>query len=65
MVMATWPTAYGRAGLAAARLSRRRSARGEDGFGITVSTVGDEASIANWKKNAEHQLARVNGHERW
>ena len=41
------------------------STRDADGFGITVSYWQDEASIANWKKNAEHQLAQLYGHERW
>ena len=41
------------------------STRDADGFGITVSYWQDEASIANWKKNAEHQLAQQYGHERW
>lgn len=41
------------------------SARGGDGFGITVSYWRDETSIVNWKKNAEHKLAQQFGHERW
>ena len=41
------------------------STRDAHGFGITVSYWRDEASIANWKKNAEHTLAREAGNERW
>ena len=41
------------------------SARDTNGLGITVSYWRDEASIANWKKNAEHTLAREAGNERW
>jgi heme-degrading monooxygenase HmoA len=41
------------------------SARGADGFGITVSYWRDEACIKQWKANAEHLVAQQNGHERW
>lgn len=41
------------------------STRDANGFGITVSYWRDEASIAHWKKNAEHTLAREAGNERW
>jgi heme-degrading monooxygenase HmoA len=41
------------------------SARNASGFGITVSYWRDEASIAKWKKNAEHRLAQEYGHSRW
>ena len=41
------------------------SARGEDGFGITVSYWIDEASIAAWKRNAEHQIAQQKGQCDW
>ncbi len=41
------------------------SARGADGFGITVSYWRDEASIAAWKANAEHAVAQHLGRERW
>jgi heme-degrading monooxygenase HmoA len=41
------------------------SARGADGFGITVSYWTDEASIANWKRHAEHQVAQSLGRTRW
>lgn len=41
------------------------STRDDNGFGITVSYWQDEASIALWKKNAEHVLARQAGNARW
>jgi heme-degrading monooxygenase HmoA len=41
------------------------SARGDDGFGITVSYWHDEASIVDWKKHVEHRLAQEYGHSRW
>jgi len=41
------------------------SARDTNGLGITVSYWRDEASIAHWKKNAEHTLARETGNDRW
>ena len=40
------------------------SARDTNGLGITVSYWRDEASIAHWKKNAEHTLARETGNDR-
>lgn len=41
------------------------SARGDDGFGITVSYWESEEAIANWKKHAEHRIAQARGRERW
>lgn len=41
------------------------SARGPDGFGITVSYWRDEESIAGWRRNAEHTLARERGRTQW
>lgn len=41
------------------------AARGPGGFGITVSYWTDEASIAAWKENARHAVARKMGRERW
>jgi heme-degrading monooxygenase HmoA len=41
------------------------SARDPEGFGITVSYFTDEASIAAWKRNAEHMVAQRLGRERW
>lgn len=34
-------------------------------LGLTVSYWRDEASIAAWKANAEHQLAQRQGREKW
>jgi heme-degrading monooxygenase HmoA len=41
------------------------SARGADGFGITVSYWADTASIAAWKADAEHRIAQETGRSRW
>ena len=41
------------------------SARGADGLGITVSYWRDEASIAAWKGDAEHQKAQRGGQQTW
>jgi heme-degrading monooxygenase HmoA len=41
------------------------SARGEDGFGITVSYWLDEASIAAWRRYGEHVLAQERGKREW
>ena len=41
------------------------SARGEDGLGITVSYWESEEAIANWRRNAEHQVAQSQGREKW
>ncbi|WP_045691835.1 antibiotic biosynthesis monooxygenase family protein [Streptomyces rubellomurinus] len=41
------------------------SARGADGLGITVSYWRDEESIAAWREDAEHTLARADGREQW
>lgn len=41
------------------------SARGADGFGITVSYWASEAAIAAWKANAEHRVARLGGRNTW
>ena len=39
----------------------RESTRDESGFAMTVSYWADEASIANWKAQAQHALAQKNG----
>ena len=39
--------------------------RGNEGFGITVSYWQSEADILNWKRNAEHSLARERGRNEW
>lgn len=41
------------------------SARGEDGFGITVSYWETEADIARWKQDAEHAEAQRRGNREW
>jgi heme-degrading monooxygenase HmoA len=41
------------------------SARGADGFGITVSYWASEAAIAAWRAQAEHRLAQESGRARW
>ena len=41
------------------------SARGADGFGITVSYWSSESAIAEWKSNVEHQAAQARGRREW
>ncbi|MGC5701316.1 antibiotic biosynthesis monooxygenase [Pseudomonas sp. NFXW11] len=41
------------------------SARGSDGFGITVSYWRDEAAILAWKHQAEHSATRERGRSHW
>lgn len=41
------------------------SARGADGFGITVSYWASMDSIAAWKANAEHRVAQLTGRRKW
>jgi len=41
------------------------TARGADGFGVTVSYWRDEASLIAWKAVAAHALAQKLGRERW
>lgn len=41
------------------------SARGADGFGITVSYWADEASAIAWREQAEHAATREIGRARW
>ncbi|HUS96952.1 MAG TPA: antibiotic biosynthesis monooxygenase [Hyphomicrobiaceae bacterium] len=41
------------------------SARNDSGFGITVSYWRDEASIRDWKANADHIGAQILGQRRW
>lgn len=40
------------------------SARNDDEFGITAAYFKDEASILNWKNNAQHLAAQKIGRER-
>ena len=41
------------------------SARGEDGFGITVSYWNSESDILAWKHQAEHAATREKGRADW
>lgn len=41
------------------------SARGPDGFGITVSYWASEEAIREWRRHAEHLEAQRLGRERW
>jgi len=41
------------------------SARGADGFGITVAYFESEAAISAWRNHAEHAAARREGHRLW
>jgi len=41
------------------------SARGADGFGLTVSYWASEAAIEAWRQQADHLLAQRLGAERW
>lgn len=41
------------------------SARGADGFGITVSYWRDEEAIASWREHARHRVAQRLGRDRW
>lgn len=41
------------------------SVRGADGVGITVSYWRDEAAIAAWKRDTEHQKAQRAGQQAW
>jgi heme-degrading monooxygenase HmoA len=41
------------------------SARGSDGFGITVSYWASLDAIAAWRAHAEHRIAQENGKSLW
>lgn len=41
------------------------SARGGDGFGITVAYFADLAGIERWRADAEHAAAKRRGREEW
>jgi len=41
------------------------SARGDDGFGLTVSYWTSEAAIATWREDADHRAAQEAGKRRW
>ena len=41
------------------------SARGADGFGITVSYWASLDAIAQWRAHVEHQAAQTQGKQTW
>lgn len=41
------------------------SARGADGFGITVSYWESEDAIRRWRQHAEHAAVRAQGRSEW
>jgi len=41
------------------------SARGADGFGITLSYWTSLQAIAAWKAHAEHRIAQETGSRKW
>ena len=41
------------------------SARGDDGFGITVSYWASEAAIRQWKADEAHRAAQTAGQQTW
>ncbi len=41
------------------------STRGDNGFGITVSYWSTLEAIANWRADAEHQVAQETGKAQW
>ena len=41
------------------------STRDANGFGITVSYWRDEASIAGWRRQADHAAIRIRGRKLW
>jgi len=43
----------------------RESARGADGFGVSVSYFSSEAAIAAWRAQGDHFAAQRLGKERW
>lgn len=42
-----------------------KSARGADGFGITVSYWDSVEAISRWRAHAEHRLAQESGKAAW
>ena len=77
VIFAAWRTDADAAGYAAAAqamdaLAARQpgyrgvdSARGADGFGITVSYWADEASAVAWRAHPDHAAVREAGRGRW
>ena len=41
------------------------SARGDSGFGITVSYWASLQAVAAWRENAEHRVAQESGRRDW
>jgi heme-degrading monooxygenase HmoA len=41
------------------------TARGADGFGITVSYWDSLEAIAEWRRHADHRAAQILGREKW
>jgi heme-degrading monooxygenase HmoA len=41
------------------------SARGSDGFGITISYWKTEEDALRWKENSEHKMAQFLGRKTW
>ncbi len=63
---------YGEAATRMVELARQQpgflgveSARGDDGFGITVSYWDSETAIAAWRAHAEHAAVRATGRRDW
>jgi len=63
---------YGEAAMRMVELAREQpgflgveSARGVDGFGITVSYWESEEAIRAWRRHAEHAATRERGRARW
>lgn len=63
---------YGEAAVRMLELARQQpgfidflSARGADGFGISVSYWESEAAIAAWRDHAEHRMAQERGRKDW
>ena len=66
------PTAYDAASVRMLELARGQpgflgaeSARGTDGFGITVAYFESEEAILAWRRNVEHTAARERGRAEW
>lgn len=64
--------AYGEAAARMVELARLQpgflgveAARGDDGFGITVSYWDSEAAIRAWRQQAEHAATRERGRADW
>jgi len=77
VIFAAWRTRADAAGYAAAAAAMDAlaaqqpgyrgvdAARGDDGFGITVSYWADEASAVAWRAHPDHAAVREAGRGRW